>query len=228
MLARHHWALDRAEDAKGARVERLFARADAPLQLDFSGDRIMVAHACNRISGAYAVRDGRLRVEQLVQTKRACADPRVGALDEAISSRLQGHPGIALRDVDGTPGLELATDAGERLVFLGRPTAEARYGSAGERVFLEVAAHAVSCNDAREHGKRCLQVRELHYDENGLAARAPGEWRVFGQDIEGYAHEDGVRNVLRLKRYAVADPPAGTPAQQYVLDMVVESEVARP
>jgi hypothetical protein len=54
MLARHHWALDRAEDAKGARVERLFARADAPLQLDFSGDRIVVANDCNRISVAYA------------------------------------------------------------------------------------------------------------------------------------------------------------------------------
>ena len=41
--------------------------------------------------------------------------------------------------------------------------------------------------------------------------------------IEGYTHEDGVRNVVRVKRYEVKNPPADAPSQAYVLDMVVES-----
>ena len=48
------------------------------------------------------------------------------------------------------------------------------------------------------------------------------------QDIEGYTHEDGVRNVLRLKRYTVKNPPADGSSIGYVLDMVVESELVRP
>lgn len=228
MLPRYHWVLDRAADAGGARIAAMFVRPDAPLQLDFAEGGIAVSNACNRISGSYALVDGLLQVERLVQTKRACADPGVSALDEVISSRLRSHPVVALHDAGGTPSLELATDAGERLVFVGKPTAETRYGSTGERVFFEVAAQTVPCNHPLMPGKRCLEVRERHYDENGLVAGTPGEWQVFGQEIEGYVHEAGVRNVLRLKRYAVVDPPADAPAQRYVLDMVVESEVARP
>jgi len=39
----------------------------------------------------------------------------------------------------------------------------------------------------------------------------------------GYTHEDGVRNVVRVKRYTIANPPADASSNAYVLDMVVES-----
>lgn len=224
-LARHHWVLERAEDAGGARIEALFARPDAPLQLDFTPDRLAVVNACNRISGGYALEEGRLRVAQLAQTMMACTRPEWTALDEAISSRLRGDPALELREADGVRRLALATDAGDRLVFVGTPTAETRHGGPGERMFLEVAAQTVPCNHPLMPGKRCLEVRERHYDENGLASGTPGEWHVLGQDIEGYAHEAGVRNVLRLKRFGVANPPADAPSVRYVLDMVVESDV---
>jgi hypothetical protein len=72
--------------------------------------------------------------------------------------------------------------------------------------------------------KQCLQVRERHYDEHGLQTGTPGDWQPLYQDIEGYTHEDGIRNVLRVKRYTIKNPPADAPSTAYVLDTVVESE----
>ena len=70
---------------------------------------------------------------------------------------------------------------------------------------------------------QCLWVRELEYDDKGLKAGDPGPFGNFYETIEGYTHEPGVRNVLRVNRYAIKNPPADAPSQAYVLDMVVES-----
>lgn len=227
-LERYHWVLDAATDRSGARIDALFAPPRKPLQLDFNDGRIAVVNACNAIGGGYELRDGRLRVAHLMSTLMACVDPKVGALDAAIRHRLERAPTIALLGDGSAPRLELRGDDGDRLVFAGQPTAETRYGGPGERVFLEVAAQTVPCDAARAHDARCLRVRELHYDANGLRAGEPGPWQVLTQPIEGYAHEDGVRNVLRLKRFHAANATAGAPVMAYVLDMVVESEVVKP
>jgi len=224
-LGRYHWVLSEASDAKGERIAALFARADKPLQLDFVDDRLAVVNACNRMGGAYALGEGRLTVDRLVQTMMACPDPALAALDEAIGSRLQGRPELALQTAQDPPQLTLRTAQGDRLVFAGRPTAATRYGNAGERVFLEVAPQTVACSHPLIPDKQCLSVRERHYDADGLVAGAPGEWQALYQDIEGYVHEPGVRTVLRLTRYRIADPPADAPAVAYVLDTVVESEI---
>lgn len=227
-LERYHWVLDEATGRDGARIDALFAPPRKPLQLDFNDGRIAVANACNAIGGGYALREGRLQVERLMSTLMACADPKVGALDTAIRHRLERGPAITLLAGNDAPRLELRTGEGDRLVFVGRPTAETRYGGPGERVFLEVAARTVPCPHPLMRDARCLRVRELHYDDNGLRSGEPSEWQVLSQPIEGYAHEEGVRNVLRLERFKVDNPPADAPATAYVLDMVVESEVVRP
>ena len=123
------------------------------------------------------------------------------------------------------PKLSLAADNGDTLVFTGEPTAETRYGSAGETVFLEVAAEAKPCSHPLIPNKQCLQVRERKYGQNGVV-QSTGEWQPLYQDIEGYTHEPGIRNVLRVKRFTLKNPPADAPSTAYVLDMVVESEVA--
>jgi hypothetical protein len=71
---------------------------------------------------------------------------------------------------------------------------------------------------------QCLRVRERTYAENGTLA-AQGEWQPLYQDIEGYTHVPGTRNVLRVKKFAVKNPPADASSVAYVLDMVVESEI---
>lgn len=226
-LQAYHWQLSEARDDQGGAIGALFPRAGTPLQLDFGADHLGVLNACNRIGGPYRLEGERLQVSRLAQTMMACLDERLAAADPAISQRLESSPRIALQAGD-VPRLTLTTDGGDILTFEGHPTAETRYGSAGERAFLEVAAQRVACNHPLIPNLECLQVRERHYDEQGLSSGKPGEWQPLYQEIEGYAHEPGIRNVLRVKRFEVKDPPADAASVAYVLDTVVESEAVKP
>lgn len=222
-LPAYHWRLVEASAADGSRIDALFPRADAPLQLDFADGHVGVSNACNRIGGSYTIDGDRLSVGNLVQTQMACTDAALMQSDHEIGRRLEG--GGTLRQ-DGETTLVLTTAAGETLRFAGEPTADTRYGGAGERVFLEVAAQRVPCHHPLMPDYRCLHVREIVYGDDGVK-QSEGEWQFLYQDIEGYTHEPGMRNVLRLKRYAVANPPADGSSIAYVLDAVVESEVVQ-
>ncbi len=226
-LAAYHWRLQAANHRDGQRIDALFGRPQLPLQLDLDATSFGVSNACNWISGGYHIEHGRLVVGLMTSTAMGCMNPAVAQLDGAISERLEGKPHIQLR-AGAEPHLLLTTDSGDVLDFVGVPTAETRYGGSGETVFLEVDAHKHPCSHPLMPNQRCLKVREVHYDANGLASGTPGEWRLLSQNIEGYAHEDGLRNVLRVKRYEIKNPPADAPSQALVLDMVVMSERAEP
>ncbi len=225
LLGDYHWRLSEASDAQGQRIEALFARTDQPLQLDFRDGRLAVGNACNRMGGAYAASGDQLKLGDLVSTKMACADPKLMALDEAVGRRLQGALTFALQ-ADAQPRLTLTDAAGERLVFLGEPTADTYYGSPGETAFLEIAAQTKPCRRPLIPDQQCLQVREIRYDDQGIKT-APGAWQNFYSEIQGYTHEPGIRNVLRVKRYTVKNPPADGSSLAYVLEMVVESETVK-
>jgi hypothetical protein len=77
---------------------------------------------------------------------------------------------------------------------------------------------------------RCLQVRERHFDEHGLAVGTPGEWQPLHENIEGFTHKEGERNVLRIKRYNRTPAPERPRASSTldVLDMIIESEIVTP
>ena len=222
-LPRFHWRLQDATDASGKRIDALFARAELPLQLDFRDGRIAVANTCNRMMGRYATSAGTLTVERLASTMMACVDPKLMALDREAGARLQGPLAMGLVAGDA-PRLTLRNAAGDQLTFAGTPTPETRYGGPGERIFLEVAAQTAPCSHPLIPDMQCLQVRELKYDDKGLKVGDPGPFGNFYAPIEGYTHEPGVRNVLRVDRYEIKDPPADAPSQAFVLDMVVESD----
>lgn len=224
-LAGYHWRLASASNKDGQRIDALFARADKPLQLDFDGHAISVSNTCNRMHGNYSLHDGKLEIGALASTLMACNDPALTALDAAASKFLAGRLGYAVAENHARPELTLTGPQGERLVFDGVPTAETRYGSKGETVFLEVAPDTKPCNDPGMPDARCLEVRELHYGSNGVREGQPGPWHVLGQDIEGYSHQPGTRQVLRVKRYRVTAPPADGSSVALVLDMVVETEL---
>lgn len=227
-LARNHWQLHDAVDGNNQRLDGLFDdQSGKPLQLDFSADQVRVSNACNSISGSYRIVEGHLDSGPLRQTMMACTDPVLMERETTISDLLQGKPTLILSTTDDTPLLVLTATSGQTLTFAGTPTAETRYGGPGETVFLEVAPQTEPCHHPLIPDKTCLQVRERHYDANGLRAGEPGPWQPLQQDIEGYAHEPGIRNVLRLKRYAIKNPPADAPSTAYVLDMVVESEIVK-
>jgi heat shock protein HslJ len=221
-LPRYHWRLQEATAANGSRIDALFARADAPLQLDFDKGRLAISNACNRMGGSYALAAGKLTVGRLASTMMACAEPTLMALDGEAGKRLEGALSLALAAGDA-PSLTLGNAAGDTLVFTGAPNAATRFGRPGERVFLEVAADTKPCSHPLIPDMQCLQVREIAYDDKGLKVGTPGAFGNFYDAIEGYTHQPGVRNVLRLQRYTRANVPADASKYAYVLDMVVES-----
>ncbi|MDN5923507.1 MAG: META and DUF4377 domain-containing protein [Xanthomonadales bacterium] len=227
-LGRYHWQLDSATDQTGQRIDALFANAAKPLQLDFNDGRLSISNTCNHINGSYRLVDGHLHSGPLAQTMMACADASLMALDKAVSQFLQGNPAFAMRGQSASPRLSLTGNDGSTLIFVGTPTAATRYGSQGDTVFMEVAAHTVPCRATQTIDQPCLSVRNRHYDGKGIKLGTPGAWHPLQQDIEGYTHAPGVRNVLRLKRYHLADAPAGATSVAYVLDMTVESEIVKP
>ena len=226
-LGAHHWRLSEAKDASGQRIDALFANPEKPVQLDFLEGRVNVAYTCNRMGGAYTVEGDKLKFDQFASTMMACVDPKLMALDQEIGKRLQAESVFALQTGDA-PTLTLTGSNGDVLTFKGEATAETRYGGPGETVFLEVAAQTKPCSHPLIPDKQCLQVREIKYDDKGLKSGADGEFANFYSVIRGYEHASGVRNVLRVKRYAIENPPADGSSQTYELDMVVESETVTP
>ena len=225
-LSAYHWRLAEAKDARGQRIEALFVNAEKPLQLDFAKGRVSVGNACNHLGGAYSVEGDKLKFDRLASTLMACTDSKLMALDGEIGKRLEGASTFALQTGDA-PTLTLTGGNGDTLTFKGEPTAETRYGGPGETVFLEVAAQTKACNHPLILNMQCLQVREIKYDAQGIKTGTDGEFQNFYEGIEGYTHQPGIRNVLRVKRYTIKNPPADGSSLAYELDMVVESETVK-
>jgi heat shock protein HslJ len=222
-LGQYHWQLNSATERDGHRLDALLAHPDKPLQLDFADGRMRISHACNAISGSYHVDGSHLVVGALTHTMMFCADKALMAMERSASEQLQGRLDFTLHHHGTHVQLRLVTADGDTLSFAGLPTAQTRYGSSGQTQFLEVASQTVPCTASAMAGKPCLSVRQRHYAANGLSAGDPGPWHALAQPIDGYTHQPGVRNVLRVKRYAIAHPSPGQPDHAYVLDMVVET-----
>lgn len=224
-LAGHHWRLESATDADGARIDALFPGPDHVLTLDFKDQRIAVSGGCNGQGGGYRFDDqDRLEVAQLAATMKACAAPLMDA--DAAIGKLLAQP-LQWRVEQGTaPRLQLvAADGSSTTTWIGEASAETRYGGPGETVFMEVAPQRIACSHPMMPDYKCLQVREIRYDDNGVK-QPPGEWQAFYGDIEGFEFREGERKVLRLKKFDKSEPtPADASSIAYVLDMVVESEL---
>ncbi|VXB12336.1 conserved exported hypothetical protein [Luteimonas sp. 9C] len=226
-LEAYHWRLLEATTGRGARIDALLDGEGDALQLDFADGGLRVSNACNHMGANVTLDDDRLTVDQVISTLMACTDPQLTAREREIGQRLPGTHRVAL--TAGTPPrLTLHLQTGDVLAFEGAPTPATRYGGDGETVFLEVAPERMACSHPLMPDHRCLQTREVQYDDEGVRSPGDAEWAPMYQDIEGFTFEDGVRTVLRVQRFDVTDPPADAPSQAYVLDMVVESErVAR-
>ena len=83
------------------------------------------------------------------------------------------------------------------------------------RLTLEVDAHRVPCTG--EARTRCLRVRVL----------PDTSWRLFYQQIEGFAFEEGYRWRLEVERRPVPNPPADASSVAYRLVRVLSKERER-
>lgn len=221
-LQDHVWTLQAATDGAGQPIDALLV-PQHPFVLRFDGARLGASAGCNLLSGNWRLspRD-ELRVGRVAATMKAC-EPRLMAADQALAGllaqplRVRVEPGPA-------PTLQLVAPDRQVLSFVGERTPQSLYG-APTRIFLEVAAQRVPCTPALQPPTTCLQVRELHFDAKGLRVGEPGPWQAFYSPIDGYTHEPGVSNVLRINRYRRPQPPADASSYLYVLDLVVESKV---
>lgn len=230
LLQAQRWQLESATDAARQPIVALSPRADRPLLLSFEPEgRFGVRGGCNQMGGMYTVSDGgALAVAQPMSTRMACA-PALMQIDTALSALLAQPVQLAWDASEKAPRLRLTTASGTSLVFAGQPTSETRYGGPVTLVFMEVAARQVACSHPLIPNARCLQVRDRSYDAQGRAAGTPGPWQPLYGEIEGYTHTEGVRNVLRVKRFKrMAPMPADVSANVLVLDLVVETEATPP
>lgn len=223
-LGNHTWTLLQALEADGASAWQLPSRG-VVLQFDEANQGLAVQGLCNRVHGRYSAQDsGALQVQPLVSTMMACPEQELMRLERQVSELLPQATGWQL--INAAPAtMELVFAQGQRWLLHGDVKHEALYG-APQRVFLEVAADKQPCSHPLIANKQCLQVRTVDYDGSGLKTME-GPWGAFYDEIDGYTHQAGTRNVLRVKRYTRPQPPADASRYVYVLDMVVETETRR-
>ena len=221
VLESHNWRLQSAVGPQNQRIAALSPQDIPPIVFGFGGDRINIQGGCNQMGGRYRIAAAsQIEVDQIVSTRMACK-PELMQTDAALSTLL-AKP-LQIEVIAGaSPQLRLVSASNETLAFAGSLTREAQFGPPTV-IFLEVAPEHVACDRAPAVGARCLHVRQLYFDEKGLPAGKPGEWRALYEDIEGFRHAEGERNVLRVKRFNRAQPAAGTVATLYVIDLIVES-----
>jgi heat shock protein HslJ len=228
-LSQHQWQLASAVDRSGQPVAALQAPPDRPVEARFgagpAGARLSITGGCNAMGGSYQVSDtAALTVSQMAATRRACVAPLM-QIDHALS-RLLGQPMQLSQDTPtgAAPRLTMRAADGSTLQWTGKLTPEARYG-AFTTVFYEVGSERLPCSHPLMPNARCLQVREIKYDAQGLVIGTPGAWQNLYQEIEGYTHTPGQRQVLRIKKFQRPQPlPADASSIVLVLDMVVRTE----
>lgn len=223
-LERHRWRLESATDARGSRIDDVTPSGPRAFVVTFDGKQVLIDGGCNSMRGGFQIpAEGKLAFGRLASTMRACDAPLMQA--DATLARLVGEPMGAKLAAGEPPQLSLTTAANDTLVLVGELTPEARYGPP-TIVFLEVAPTRVPCHHPLIRDATCLQVRDRAF-ANGLPSGTPGPWRAFYGTIEGYTHQEGIRNALRVKRYVRAPAPADSSSHVYVLDLVVESEIVK-
>jgi heat shock protein HslJ len=232
LLPAFEWDLVAVRDGRGQNDARWRVAERPPLRLAFKDGRVVTHNLCNLANASYQLDGTQLRISQAVATLRACSEAGLMALEQRVLKQLPTVQTLEVRATDAaapaTPHITLRFADGAEWDLAGKPTPETRYGSAGERLFLEVAALKVGCNHPLMRNLTCLRVRDVAYSDNGVKTSS-GEWRIFQGGIEGYEHREGVRNILRVNRYSLArngQLPADALSHAYVLDMVVESEVS--
>lgn len=234
-LQAYHWQISKVTGANGADQSGTWsipAQKARPWQLTFNeGGTLSVQNLCNIINASYQVDGEKIKIGPGASTLRACQDKRLMELERRIANTISQATTWQIDQKTNAqnqkaPILQLRFADSSTWNLTGYPTDATRYGSAPERIFLEVAPEQVACNNPLMPDARCLQVRTIEYSESGVK-RTQGEWQVFNGSIDGFAFEPGIRNVLRLNRYTLQNPPADASAHVYVLDMRVESERVR-
>ena len=230
-LTAYHWKLQQAFTPAGAEDQTWFINSThGAIELDFVEQRAVVKNLCNVLSAGYRVEGQRLNIQKPMSTLRACNDDQLMQLEQKVARILptskQWNVQLGTSPAE-QPRLTVQFIDGTRWQLQGSPTAQTQYGSAPERIFLEVGPQRKACTHGVMKDAQCLQVREIRYGDNGVKTFT-GQWEHFYSEIDGYKHESGVSNILRINRFKRQNVPADASSYAYVLDMVVSSSIEAP
>lgn len=230
-LTDYHWTMDRAVDGSGSYDQQwIYGNVgDVPVTLTFDQQRLVITGLCNSMGASYATDGTKIQISQVVGTMKMCPDQALMRYEQAFGLRLTHAASWGITRMNDepveAPRLTLRFPDNSQWVLTGTPTAEYKYGSKGEIMFLEIAPQTVACSDPLVPDRQCLHVRTVDYDVNGLR-RSHGAWEYFYGYIDNYEHTPGVRNVIRVKRYTRPNIPADASRYAYVLDLIVESDAS--
>lgn len=173
--------------------------------LRFEAERFSLRGPCNRHTGAWKRSGDTLSLGNengaVASTKMLCP-PEIMAREQALLAVMR-QP---LRLVFEGPFLQLVAGDGSTWRFDRRdlPPAEGR-----ERI-VNVAGQRAPCSGVAP--MLCLQVRS----QPGAA------WELHYGEIEGFDWQVGVEYVIRVREYAVDNPPADGSSLRWVLEEVLE------
>lgn len=223
ILQDHQWSLKAATDSHAQAIATLFPPDAGPYVFTFSSSMLNLQGGCNNLGGGYQINvQGQLAADQMQSTMMAC-EPALMQADTALAALLAQPLQITIA-WGAPPQLQLRTAAAETLALEGLVTPEAVYGPS-TLIFLEVDARQLPCRNPRNAQTTCLQVREIGFDEQGLRTAISGPWQPFYDEIEGYTHAPGERNVLRVKRFDRGAAAGNAAPAIYVLDLIIETEI---
>ena len=215
-LANYHWIANIPDAPK-------------PLVLNFDkqAGRLGIATSCNSMGTSWKVENNQIVTGNLMATQMAC-EPKAMAQEGIAADLFDNRKApfvLNLNDPDA-PTLTVVSAKGEKIVFTGKQTAESKYQSQGETVFLEISPETKTCS-AGVARMECLQVREIKYAENGVKTQVDKDWTLFYNHIDGFTHNPKERQIVRVKRYEIANPAADQSKYAYIQDMIIEREAVK-
>lgn len=212
-LAAYEWHLDTG--------------APKHLELHFAENgRLSIKTSCNTLGGSWQANNNFLTTGNMMSTQMACG--AAAMQQERMAGQLFDKTKLPfvlnLNDVN-KPTLTITSSSGERHVFTGKMTAESKYGTQAETVFLEISPTTKACTGVT--AQTCLQVKEIKYDDQGLKTHHDANWSLFYNQIEGYTHNPNLHQIIRVKRYEIKNPAADQSKYAYVYDMAVMTSTVK-
>ncbi|WP_230656053.1 DUF4377 domain-containing protein [Psychrobacter sp. I-STPA10] len=225
-LQRYNWTLVQATDSQNRQLKPLTAIKNQ-VQLKFTQQKntqlLNFSVGCNTMGAGYQLANNVIKVNDVMSTQMLCQD--LDSAERLLNTLMQGSSQLSWQS-GNTPILTQVTANHTTLTWQGELTAQAKYNQQGDTVYWAVKGNTKTCADGFGGTKPCLQIQPLSYNQQGQKT-AQGQWQLFNGTIEGYEHNQGNDQVLRLTRYVVNAPHVKGKQYAYVLDSVIESSVAQ-
>jgi heat shock protein HslJ len=213
ILPAYHWELNHG--------------LEQPVVLSFDAQgRLSAVTGCNGLGTSWAVKNNIISTSEVVGTEMAC-ETALMEQERFVSQLLQKREiPFTLNVTDrNKPILTLVAADGQTIEFTGKMTPETKYQGQAETIFLEISPDTKPCTGVTQ--QRCLQVKQVKYDQNGLKTQVDKDWTLFYDQIEGFQHSPNERQIIRVKRFEIKHPAADQSKYAYIYDMAVEREAVR-